>query len=61
MEWLSQNWIWLALGLGAIFMMSRGGRGGCCGGGGHEGGGKRRETEGLPPKETMSSGAGHEH
>lgn len=30
MEWLSQNWIWLALGIGAVFMMSRGG--GCCGG-----------------------------
>ena len=29
MEWLSQNWIWLALGIGAIVMMSRGG--GCCG------------------------------
>ena len=24
MEWLSQNWIWLALGIGALFMMSRG-------------------------------------
>jgi hypothetical protein len=32
MEWLSQNWIWLALGIGALFMMSRGARGGgCCG------------------------------
>ncbi len=33
MEWLSQNWIFLALGIGAIFLMSRGGRagGGCCG------------------------------
>ena len=30
MEWLSQNWIWLALGIGAVFMMNRGG--GCCGG-----------------------------
>ena len=29
MEWLSQNWVWLALGIGAIFMMRRGG--GCCG------------------------------
>ena len=24
MGWLSQNWIWLALGLGALFMMRRG-------------------------------------
>jgi hypothetical protein len=33
MEWLSQNWIWLALGIGVVFMMSRGAKGGgCCGG-----------------------------
>ena len=34
MEWLSQNWIWLALGIGAVFMMTRGARGGggCCSG-----------------------------
>jgi len=24
MEWLSQNWIWVALAIGALFMMSRG-------------------------------------
>ena len=38
MEWLSQNWIFLVLGIGAVFMLSRGARagGGCCGGhGGH--------------------------
>jgi hypothetical protein len=28
MEWLAQNWIWLALGIGIIFWMSRGGVGG---------------------------------
>ena len=32
MEWLSQNWIWLALGVGMVLMMRRGGAGGCCGG-----------------------------
>ena len=32
MEWLTQNWIWLALAIGMIFMMRRGGAGGCCGG-----------------------------
>jgi hypothetical protein len=34
LEWLSQNWIFLALGIGAVFMISRGARagGGCCGG-----------------------------
>jgi hypothetical protein len=38
MEWLTQNWIWLALGIGAVLMMRRGahgghgGHGGCCSG-----------------------------
>ena len=27
MDWLSQNWLWIALGVGAIFFMSR--MGGC--------------------------------
>lgn len=33
MEWLSQNWIWLALIVGAFWLFSRGrhgGKGGCC-------------------------------
>ena len=30
MEWLLQNWIWLALGVGTVFMMRGGGAGGCC-------------------------------
>ena len=25
MGWLSQNWIWLALGIGIIYLMNRGG------------------------------------
>jgi YHS domain-containing protein len=30
MQWLSQNWLWIALGIGAlIFMTRRGGIGGC--------------------------------
>jgi hypothetical protein len=33
MEWLSQNWILLALGIGMVMMMRRGSAGGCCGGG----------------------------
>lgn len=32
MEWLSQNWIWLALGIGALFMISRRGLGHYAGG-----------------------------
>jgi len=37
MEWLSQNWIWLALAVGVVLMMRHGGHGGCCGGGRSEG------------------------
>lgn len=36
MDWLSQNWIWIALAVGAWFVMSRMGIGGC--GMGHTGG-----------------------
>lgn len=32
MEWLSQNWVWLAFATGMLLMMRRGGAGGCCGG-----------------------------
>lgn len=36
MEWLSQNWIWLALIAGVVMILSRGRHGGmmggCCGG-----------------------------
>ena len=40
MEWLSQNWIWLALGIGALFMISRRGSGHYAGGhAGHAHGG----------------------
>lgn len=39
MDWLTQNWVWLALGVGAVWMFSRGRQGGamgCCGGHDHE-------------------------
>ncbi|MDR3533082.1 MAG: hypothetical protein P4L90_21300 [Rhodopila sp.] len=36
MTWLSENWIWVALAVGALLLMTRmhgmGGGGGCCGG-----------------------------
>ncbi|MBI4183865.1 MAG: hypothetical protein HY521_07700 [Proteobacteria bacterium] len=43
MEWLTENWTWLLLGLGMVGMHflghgrhgSHGGGHGCCGGGGH--------------------------
>ena len=51
MEWLSQNWIWLALGIGAFVMMSRGG--GCCGvhGGRDKGKTGGRATGGDAPRQ----------
>ena len=61
MEWLAQNWIWLALGIGFVLMLRRGGHGGhggCCGGGHGSGDGK--------PAERVASNstghvAGHQH
>ena len=64
MAWLSHNWIWLALGIGVVFMMSRGGHGGhggCCGGGGHGRGDERRDTGAPTPKDAASGGVGHQH
>jgi hypothetical protein len=34
MEWLTANWFWVVLGLGAAWLFSRGGMG--CGMGGHQ-------------------------
>ncbi len=45
MEWLSQNWVWLALAVGVLLMMRHGGHGGCCGGGGRGEGRKRPDGE----------------
>ena len=53
MEWLLQNWIWLALGIGAIYMMSRGG--GCCG----SHGGDEQVKTGKP--ETGEASVPHHH
>ncbi len=34
MEWLANNWLWILVGLGFFWFMSRGHAGmGCCGGG----------------------------
>jgi YHS domain-containing protein len=50
MEWLAQDWIWIALGIGAIFFMTRRGGMGC--GAGHAGSHMHRHGAGdedLPP------------
>ena len=58
MEWLSQNWIWLALIAGVMMFLSRGRQGGlmggCCGMA-HEGpakDGKDRSADAPSPDET---------
>jgi YHS domain-containing protein len=43
MDWLTQNWVWILLAVGAVWMFSRGGMAGCGMGGhgghaGHDGG-----------------------
>jgi len=53
MEWLSQNWIWLALGIGAVYMMSRGG--GCCASHGSH------DQAGTGKPGTGDAGAPHPH
>ena len=56
MEWLSQNWIWLAFAVGMVLMMRRGGSGGggCCGGG-HDAG---KKSPAVESPETKSAGVG---
>ena len=54
MEWLTQNWVWLALAAGMVLLMRRGGAGGCCGvshggHGGHDAREKTAETTGATP------------
>jgi len=49
MEWLSQNWIWLAFAALVIWMMRGGAAGGCCGGG-HAGHDKQPESKGADGK-----------
>ena len=53
MEWLSQNWVWLAFAAGMLLMMRRGGAGGCCGGQGQGDGG----TQGGPGRERQPAAA----
>jgi len=63
MEWLSQNWIWLAFAAAMVLMMRRGGAGGCCGGGGHDRNDKQDEAVGAQTKNAAAGsccgGGGH--
>ena len=46
MEWLADNWLWILVGIGLVWFMSRGHAGiGCCGAG---------HSHGIPPKKARS-------
>lgn len=51
MNWLAQNWVWIVVGIGLIWMMRRGGMAGCGMGHAHHGGGSSRTEPGTPPSE----------
>lgn len=56
MDWISQNWIWIAVAAGLIFFMRRGGLAGCGMGHSH-GGGHAGHDAGRPsqlPKDPVS-------
>lgn len=54
MEWLSQNWVWLAFAAGMVLMMRRGGAGACCGG--HVAHDKAPHAEGSPGNSAATGG-----
>lgn len=49
MDWLAQNWVWILLAVGAVWMVGRGGMAGCGmgGHGGHAGHGGGAGPDGL--------------
>jgi hypothetical protein len=57
MNWLTQNWVWIALAIGAVWLFSRGGLAGC-GMGGHGGhGGHDGHGGGTGPAPGGTSGS----
>ena len=60
MNWLAQNWVWIVVGVGLIWMMRRGGMAGC--GMGHSGHGSERGKDAAPeaqkPAESSAKAAG---
>jgi YHS domain-containing protein len=55
MDWLTQNWVWILLAIGAVWMFSRGGMAGCGMGGGH--GGHAGRGGGAAPDGSSSDAA----
>ena len=67
MNWLSQNWLWILLAIGVVFMMRRGGMG-CGMGHAHHGPQEGNKSSGgtterpAEPKEARGEDAGsHRH
>lgn len=55
MNWLAQNWVWIVVAVGLIWMMRRGGMPGCGMGHAHHGGGTSGTDSGAPPVEKSGS------
>ncbi len=59
MEWITDNWVWILLGIGFVWFLSRGHAGmGCCGGG-HGHGTTREDPEKEVEDEPISSKAAY--
>lgn len=59
MEWLANNWVWILVGIGFVWFMSRGRAGmGCCGGG-HTHGPSEESSEKEKGKAISSKGPCH--
>jgi len=60
MEWLAGNWLWILLGIGFFWFMSRGHGGmGCCGGGHSNGTHKEGSDKEAEAKPASSKGGCH--
>lgn len=57
MEWLASNWLWILLGIGFIWFLSRG-HAGMGGGGGHSHGSHKESSEKEAEAKTISSKGG---
>jgi len=59
MEWLANNWLWILLGIGFLWFMSRGHAGMGCGGGHSHGNQKENPEHEDRAKPTSSKSACH--
>lgn len=60
MEWLANNWVWILVGIGFVWFMSRGHAGmGCCGGGHSHGTSKENPEHKGQEKPAPTKGSCH--